>query len=144
MSTASRPSSKIGTPPAIRPGATSDVATPGLNLVVLRGVTSNATELRTLPSGQRLATFALRVPGPDGKATSVPIAAWDPPAWLEDLDAEDALVVVGTLRRRFFRDGRGATASRVEVEAATVGRGGERRRREAAAQRASRALDDLA
>jgi hypothetical protein len=60
-----------------------------------------------------------------------------------DLDADDALVVVGTLRRRFFRDGRGATASRVEVQATTVGRGGERRRRQAAVQRATRALTAL-
>ncbi len=115
----------------------------GVNLVVLRGVASNTSELRTLPSGQRLATFSVRVPGSEGKATSVPVAIWDPPAWLEGLEADDAVVVVGTLRRRFFRDARGITASRVEVEASTVGRGGERRRREAAAQRATRALADL-
>jgi len=118
-------------------------ATPGLNLVVLRGVTSSPVEVRTLPSGRRLATLSMRVPGSDARATSVPVAAWDPPGWLAELDAEEAVVVVGTLRRRFFRDARGATSSRVEVEAATVGRGGERRRREAAAQRAARALDDL-
>jgi single-strand DNA-binding protein len=115
----------------------------GLNLVVLHGAASNPPEVRVLPSGQRLATLSVRVPGTDGKATSVPVAAWDPPAWLEELAADDAVVVVGTLRRRFFRDGQGATASRVEVEAATLGRGGERRRREAAAQRATRALAEL-
>jgi len=116
---------------------------PGLNLVVLHGVASGSAELRTLPSGRRLATLSIRVPGGDARATSVPVAAWDPPAWLADVDADDALVVVGTLQRRFFRDGRGATASRVEVQATTVARGGERRRRQAAAQRATRALTDL-
>jgi single-stranded DNA-binding protein len=116
----------------------------GLNLVVLHGVASSPPDLRVLPSGQRLATLSVRVPGTGGKATSVPVAAWDPPAWLEAVEADDALVVVGTLRRRFFRDGSGATASRVEVEAVTLGRGGERRRREAAAQRATRALAGLA
>ena len=116
---------------------------PGLNLVVLRGVASRPAEVRTLPSGRRLATLSIRVPGADSRATSVPVAAWDPPAWLAGLDADEALVVVGSLRRRFFRDGRGATASRVEVQATTVGRGGQRRRRQAAAQRATRALTDL-
>jgi single-strand DNA-binding protein len=120
-----------------------DDAPVGLNLVVLHGVASNPPEARVLPSGQRLATLSVRVPGADGKATSVPVAAWDPPAWLEEVEADDALVVVGMLRRRFFRDGNGATASRVEVEAATLGRGGERRRRAAAAQRATRALAGL-
>lgn len=121
-----------------------DGAPPGVNLVVLRGVASSPAELRTLPSGRRLATLSIRVPGGDSRATSVPVATWDPPAWLADLDADDALVVVGTLRRRFFRDGRGATASRIEVEATTVGRGGDRRRRQAAVQRATRALTGLA
>ena len=115
----------------------------GLNLVVLRGLASSPAELRTLPSGRRLATLSIRVPGDDSRATSVPVAAWDPPAWLAEIVADEALVVVGTLRRRFFRDGRGATASRVEVQAATVARGGQRRRRQAAVQRATRALVDL-
>ena len=118
-------------------------ARPGLNLVVLHGVTSSPVEVRTLRSGRRLATLSMRVPGSDSRATSVPVVAWDPPGWLVELDAEEAVDVVGTLRRRFFRDARGATSSRVEVEAATVGRGGQRQRREAAAQRAARALQDL-
>jgi single-strand DNA-binding protein len=126
------------------PGARQQTtAPPGLNLVVLRGVASSAAEVRTLPSGRRLATLSIRVPGADSRATSVPVAAWDPPTWLADVHADEALVVVGMLRRRFFRDGRGATASRVEVQATTVGRGGQRRRRQAAAQRATRALIDL-
>ena len=36
--------------------------------------------------------------------------------WVEELDAGDEIVVVGPVRRRFFRAA-GATASRVEVEA---------------------------
>lgn len=127
---------------AISASTSSDTAE-GLNLVVLRGATSGPATLRTLPSGRRLAAVALRVPGPAARATSVPVAVWEPPDWVGDLEAGVDLVVVGTLHRRFFRDGRGQTASRVEVEAATIGRGGDRRRRRAATRRARRALETL-
>jgi single-strand DNA-binding protein len=133
------PSSAVSTSTPAPSAATAD----GLNLVVLRGTTSSPTTLRTLPSGRRLALVALRVPGPEARATSVPVAVWEPPAWVGDLAAGEDLVVVGTVRRRFFRDGRGQTASRVEVEAATIGRGSERRRRVAAARRAARTLEPL-
>ena len=52
-------------------------------------------------------------------------------------------MVVGAVRRRFFRAG-GATASRVEVEAAVVARAGDRRRTAAARRKAEALLDALA
>jgi hypothetical protein len=110
-----------------------------VNVVVLRGCTSAPAETKRLPSGGRLVTLSLRVPGPSGRATSVPVAIWDPPAWLSDVDMDEPLVVVGRLQRRFFRNA-GATASRVEVVAALVGRGGDRRRLAAAERRARDAL----
>jgi single-strand DNA-binding protein len=53
------------------------------------------------------------------KAESVPVAWFDPPAAASGLVAGDEVVVVGRVRRRFFRAG-GATASRTEVVAAKV------------------------
>jgi len=117
-------------------------AVPGVNLVVLRGVASAPPETKRLPSGGHLATLSVRVPGPGEHATSVPVAVWDPPAWLMETDVDDPLVVVGRLHRRFFQAG-GATASRVEVVAALVGRGGDRRRLAAAERRATDALVGL-
>jgi hypothetical protein len=117
-------------------------AAPGLNLVVLRGTASAPSETRRLPSGARLATFSLRVPGPGEHATSVPVVLWDPPAWLSEVDVDDPLVVVGHLQRRFFQAS-GATASRVEVVATLVGRGRDRRRLAAAARRAHDSLTAL-
>jgi single-strand DNA-binding protein len=124
------------------PTTPTDTDLAAVNLVVLRGVASAPPETRRLPSGGHLTTLAVRVPGPDERATSVPVAVWDPPAWLTEIDADDPLVVVGRLRRRFFQAG-GTTASRVEVVAALVGRGHDRRRLAAAERRASDALAGL-
>jgi hypothetical protein len=72
------------------------------NVAIVRGTCSSPPELRVLPSRQRLAQLQVttRV---DGRAMSVPVSVIDPPAWLEELDAGDELVVLGAVRRRFFR-----------------------------------------
>jgi single-strand DNA-binding protein len=116
---------------------------PTVNLVVLRGVASAPPETRVLRSGRRLATLSVRVHALGPSATSVPVAVWDPPAWVEALDLDDPVVVVGTLRRRFFQTATG-TGSRVEVEASLVGRGNDRRRLDTALRRADEALEGLA
>ena len=116
---------------------------PTVNLVVLRGVASAPPETRVLRSGRRLATLSVRVHALGPSATSVPVAIWDPHAWVEALDVDDPVVVVGTLRRRFFQTV-GGTGSRVEVEASLVGRGNDRRRLDTALRRADEALEGLA
>lgn len=121
---------------------TTENEVPTANLVVLRGVTSAPPEVRTLTSGRRIATLSLRVHALDPGLTSVPVAVREPPAWVEDLDEGAALVVVGALRRRFFKTATGATGARVEVEARVVGRGGDRRRLETARRRADEELDE--
>jgi hypothetical protein len=55
----------------------------------------------------------------DGAALSVPVSVREPKQWVQDLDAGDGVMVVGYVRRRFFRAA-GATASRVEVEADAI------------------------
>ena len=97
-----------------------------MNVAVVWGACSIPPDIRVLPSDQRVAQLQLttRV---DGRALSVPVSVIDPPAWLEELDAGDELVVLGPVRRRFFRAG-GVTASRVEVEAELVCRARDRRR----------------
>jgi hypothetical protein len=123
--------------------ATTDAEVPTANLVVLRGVASAPPELRTLTSGRRIATLSVRVHALDPGFTSVPVAVREPPAWVEDLDEGAPLVVVGALRRRFFKTASGATGARVEVEARLVGRGGDRRRLETARRRAEEELEGL-
>ncbi len=121
---------------------TTDDDVPTTNLVVLRGVTSAAPEVRMLTSGRRIATLSLRVHALDPGFTSVPVAVREPPAWVEDLDEGAPLVVVGALRRRFFKTATGATGARVEVEAKVVGRGSDRRRLDRARRRADEELDE--
>ncbi len=103
-----------------------------MNVAVLIGSLSSPPELRTLASGTVLAQLQVttRV---DGEPTrSVPVALADPPAWVEDLDAGDEIVVLGAVHRRYFRAQGvpgGATASRVEVVAERIGRARDRRAR---------------
>jgi hypothetical protein len=114
-----------------------------LNLVVVRGECSGPPELRELESGRRLASLAVRAPGPDGRATSVPVTVWEPAGWVEDLVEGNDVIVVGSVRRRFFRTAVGGAATRVDVEAAFIGRAGQRRQLDAALRRTQETLDVL-
>jgi hypothetical protein len=115
-----------------------------LNVVVLQGRVTRAAEERPLPSGDSLVTLDLTVPGgidTDGtarKAESVPLAWFDPPAWVRAVEVDAELVVVGRVKRRFYRAaGKGPLQSRTEVivEAAAP-----RRRRARVAEIVGRAL----
>jgi len=134
-----RPGDRTSTPPEAEPP-------PTVNLVVLRGVASGPAEHRTLRSGRDLATLSVRVPGPPDQgrqsSTSVPVAVWDPPTWLDGIDVGDPLVVIGHLQRRFYRTDAG-TGARVEVVASLIGSGSDRRRVDAAERRAFAALEGL-
>ena len=114
-----------------------------LNLVVVRGECSGPPELRELESGRRLAAVSVRAPGPDGRATSVPVTVWEPAAWVEELVEGADVIVVGAVRRRFFRNPVGGAATRVDVEAAFIGRAGQRRQLDAALRRTQETLDVL-
>jgi hypothetical protein len=105
-----------------------EAVAPTVNLALVRGVASGPPELRTLASGRRLATFAVKTHALEPPATSVAVAVWDPPAWLEAIDRGDELVVTGCLRRRFYPSVTGALAARVELEASLVGRGSDARK----------------
>ncbi len=96
----------------------------GLNIAMLRGRLSRPAELRVLPSGDRLVALELSVPPSEGRTAggrteSVPVVWHDAPAVAEALDVGQAVVVLGRVRRRFFRAG-GATQSRTEVVAEAV------------------------
>lgn len=112
-----------------------------VNVAVVRGHLTSPPDIRTLPSGRTLALLQITT-RPASEALSVPVALWDPPAWIEDLDAGVELVAVGAVRRRFFRAG-AATASRVELEATAVARAGDRRRVGAQRRRIDTALEGL-
>ena len=111
-----------------------------INLVVLHGVLARPASLVELPSGDRLASLEVTVRRPDGPAEPVPVSVPDPPAWASDLDSGSEVVVLGRVRRRFFRSG-GATQSRTEVVANRLARASSRRRVDALVAEATRCLE---
>lgn len=92
---------------------------PGTNLCVLAGSLARPPELRTLPSGRLVAGLEVRVAAPEGPAETVPVAVPDPPPAVASLAPGAEVVVLGRVRRRFFRAG-GTTQSRTEVLAAQI------------------------
>jgi single-strand DNA-binding protein len=89
-----------------------------MNVVALRGHLARPAEERMLPSGDRLVSFEVTVDGPE-RCETVPVVWFSAPARAADYDADALVVVVGRVRRRFFRAG-GVTASRTEVVAEVV------------------------
>ena len=113
----------------------------GLNVAVVRGVVSSPPERRVLPSDTLLVQLQVTT-RLETETLSMPVSCWNPGGWVEALEPGDEIVVVGRVRRRFFRAG-GATASRVELEADLVARASDRRRVRVAMRRVSAALEPL-
>ena len=91
-----------------------------MNVVLLQGVLSREPDIRSLPSGDQVASFDLTVRDEGCETDVVPVSWHDAPASaLDKLEVGSDVVVTGRVRRRFFRAG-GATQSRTEVVAAAV------------------------
>jgi single-strand DNA-binding protein len=90
-----------------------------MNVVVLRGSLSRPPDERVLDSGTRLVRFEVTTKDPDDRAQTVPVAWIDAPAAAARISSGDEVMVVGQVRRRWFRRGP-ATESRTEVAASAV------------------------
>ena len=95
-----------------------------MNIVLIEGHLSSAPRHRDLPSGSVLHSYEVSTCD-DGVTRSVPVV-WLDPVRAPNFSDGDQVVVVGSIRRRFFRAG-GAVASRTEVEAELVVRPGSAR-----------------
>jgi single-strand DNA-binding protein len=88
------------------------------NLALLRGAIVGELISRDLPSGSTVVQFDVSTAITNGDKTakvSVPVSWVDPPSRaLAPIEQGLDVVVVGTVRRRFFRSG-GSTQSRTEV-----------------------------
>ena len=89
------------------------------NVVVLIGRLARPAQFRQLPSGDALVEYQLTVTREGQRAESVPVVWEKPPASAADHDTDAEVVVVGRVRRRFFRTG-ARTESRTEVVADVV------------------------
>ena len=88
------------------------------NVALLRGAVVGELISRDLPSGSTVVQFDVATTITAGDKTtkvSVPVSWVDPPSKaLDPIEQGLDVVVVGTVRRRFFRSG-GSTQSRTEV-----------------------------
>ncbi len=109
------------------------------NVVVLIGRLARPAETRELPSGDRLVAYEVTVERQGERAETVPVVWFGAPASAVDHDLDERMVVVGRVRRRFFRAG-GGTQSRTEVVAETVVSARHTRRAAAALARAQERL----
>ena len=113
----------------------------GVNLAVVRGIVSSPPDVRVLPSETVLVQLQVTT-RLETETLSIPVSCWNPAGWVETLEPGDEIVVVGRVRRRFFRAG-GATASRVELEADVISRANDRRRVQSAVRRVTAGLHSL-
>jgi single-strand DNA-binding protein len=90
-----------------------------MNVVVLRGKLSRDPEERLLDSGTRLVRYEVTVRNGEGPSETSPVSWLEAPASAAGWSAGEEVVVVGRVRRRWFRRGP-VTESRVEVAATTV------------------------
>jgi single-strand DNA-binding protein len=113
-----------------------------MNLVVIEGVLARPAQHVELPSGTRLVTLEVTVRRTDGPAEPVPVTWSDPPTWVSMLDSGSEVVVLGRVRRRFFRAS-GITQSRTEVVASRVVRASARAKVSALVSEAVDTLEQL-
>lgn len=90
-----------------------------MNVVVLQGRITRPPVERTLDTGSTVVEYSLSARAADGTLETVPVAWADPPGRAGSLDEGSEVVVLGRVRRRFFRAG-GGTQSRTEVVADDV------------------------
>ena len=86
-----------------------------MNVVLLRGHLSSEPRRVELPSGDVLLRWEVTTLA-DGRKLTVPVAWFEPPRSAMAVGEGDEVVVLGRIRRRFFR-ARGATVSETEVVA---------------------------
>jgi len=112
------------------------------NVAVLIGRLARPAEPKDLPSGDRLVQYEVTIPSETGRAEPVPAVWFDAPASAGDYDVDEKVVVVGRVRRRFFR-GASGTQSRTEVVADAVVPARQSKRAGAAVEKARQTLVDL-
>ena len=104
---------RVGEAPCPRPERPSPSRPPAPTWSCCEGCSAETPRPRQLPSGDALVAYDVTVRPSRGRrrprAESVPVAWFDPPAAATAMAAGDDVVVVGRVRRRFFRAG-GATA----------------------------------
>ena len=87
-----------------------------MNVVVVQGTLSSEPRERLLPSGSTIVNWEVTTSPSSGPKLSVPVQWEDPGVSIRSCSEGDEVMVLGTIRRRFF-SANGIRASRVEVHA---------------------------
>lgn len=91
-----------------------------MNIALVQGRLSSAPRVHELASGDVVVRYEVTVPRPGGAAESVPVAWIGPPARAAELAAGEEVVVVGRVRRRWYRPPGGPSRSVCELLAEAV------------------------
>lgn len=111
-----------------------------MNVVVVEGVVARAPQARVSATGGRSIAFEVTSRRAGEQADAVPVVWIDPPARSTVVQEGASVVVLGRVRRRWFRAG-GGTQSRTEVLADDVVARRAPKRRQAIVDRAVGMLD---
>lgn len=93
---------------------------PYLNVAVCSGRLSRPARVAVLPSGDRLVALEVSVPREAERTETVPVVWIGAPAWASDLPADEGVLVLGRIRRRFWQQAGSGAQSRTELVAETV------------------------
>ena len=114
-----------------------------MNIAILTGRLSRPAELRSLPSGDPVLYLDVTIPRGGEPAETVNVCWFDAPASATSLDVDDEVIVLGRVRRRFYRSGP-LVQSRTEVVAESVVRVRRTKQRRAVLERALTRLEEHA
>ncbi len=113
-----------------------------MNVVILQGHLSSDAREQDLESGSLLVRYEVTVPRDAEPADSVPVAWFGPPKDRPGpVTAGDEVVVVGRVRRRWWKASMGQSVSSTEVLADAVVPASDRRRVAAALRKVRPALE---
>lgn len=113
-----------------------------MNVVVLRGNLSRPPEVRELQSGDQLVVYDVTTRRSEERADTVPVVWFGAPVEATGLDEGDEVVVVGRVRRRFYRAAE-RTQSVTEVVADDVVRASSTRKMRSVLRRAEAAIAEI-
>ena len=89
-----------------------------MNIAILHGTLSSEPRVTELPSGSTVCNYEVTTVNEAGERQTVPVA-WHDPARPPRVRLADQVVVVGSIRRRWF-SAAGGTQSRTELLASVV------------------------
>jgi single-stranded DNA-binding protein len=111
-----------------------------VSVTLVIGTLSRPAEIRVLPSGDTLIALEVTARRLVGAAETMPVSWPGAPAWAGRLDAGERVVVLGRVRRRFYRAG-ATTVSRTEIVADRVVPTRQRARSRSLVERAATLVD---